>query len=312
MNNLCIISGPTASGKTSTSIQLAKKFGGEIVNFDSLLLYQELNIGSAKPTKSEMSGVPHHLIGINSIEAPLNASSYIEIALEKINQLHLENKLVFLVGGSGFYLQALLYGMFSSGTTPNDIIEKSNKLYKDQGIEPFIDFLRTNDQESFKRYHQNDHYRIRRAVEHYWHNQTPFSKSRDQMMAAREENSNIKKFKWNIFHIHLDLPKDQHLQIIAKRTSQMLKDGLVSEVQDILNKGHSPNLKPLQSIGYKETIDFIRGELEENDLCDRINISTRQLAKAQRTWFKKINKSTYHPLDDMVKLEEDFRTFFRL
>lgn len=308
-NKIIIISGPTASGKTSTAIELAKLYGGEIVNFDSLLLYQELNIGSAKPTLEEMQGITHHMVGITSINTPMNAASYMDQAMPIIHELHDKNKLVYLVGGSGFYLQALLYGMFKSGTTPKEIMERSDDLYQKEGITPFIKELEKNDTKSFKLYHENDHYRIRRAVEHFWYNGSPFSESRDNMMDSREDNSNIKKFNWDVHHIYLDLPKDEHFEIIQKRTQNMLDCGLIDEVKAILENGFSNQLKPLQSIGYKETLDFLEGRLTESEMIERINISTRQLAKSQRTWFKKIYKNTYHPIKEMVKLKKNFEEY---
>jgi tRNA dimethylallyltransferase len=310
-HKICIISGPTASGKTSTAIKLAKKYGGEVINFDSLLLYKELNIGTAKPTQDEMQSIPHHLIGINSIKSPLNAADYKELALPLIHRLHKSNKMIYLVGGSGFYLQAVLYGMFQSGSTPSEILEKSEELYKTQGIAPFIQFLKEHDPKSYKRYHINDHYRVRRAVEHFWHNNSPFSESREQMMAKREGQSNIKKFNWDMHHIYLDLPKEEHFEIIQERTKKMLTIGLIEEVKSLLDNSFSPRLKPLQSIGYKETIDYLNGLLDLESLAERINISTRQLAKSQRTWFKKVDKNTYHPLKEMVKLEEEFKEYIK-
>jgi len=308
-NIICVISGPTASGKTSTSISLAKKFGGEIVNFDSLLFYKEINIGTAKPTEVEQDSVIHHFIDCRSVNNPINAADYSKMAIEKINEIHSRGMIAYLVGGSGFYLQAVLKGMYDSHTTPAEITEKSNKLYEEEGIKPFRKILEEYDPISFTRYHENDHYRIRRAVEHFWTNGTCFSAEREKMK-SKDEQSPESIFKWNVFHAYLDLDKEEHFKIIQKRTSTMLKNGLIDEVDSLLEKGFSGEEKPLKSIGYKESFQFRAGIL--NDLValeERINISTRQLAKSQRTWFKKVDKSTYNPLFDKLSLEEDFKTF---
>lgn len=310
-SKICIISGPTASGKTSTAIELAKICQGEVVNFDSLLLYKEINIGNAKPTTEEMDGIIHHLIGVNTISTPLNASDYMKMAIDLILDLHKKGKTIFLVGGSGFYLQAVLYGMFDSQTTPPEIMEKSDKLFEEKGIDPFLQILKENDVVSFERYHANDHYRIRRAVEHFWHNGTPFSQVRESMMEKREDNSNIIKYNWDIHHIYLDLPKDEHFEIIQKRTQYMLEQGLVDEVKNLLNNGFTGEEKPLQSIGYKETVAYLKGEYSLDEMQERINISTRQLAKAQRTWFKKVEKIEYHPIKDKLKIKTDFEEFLK-
>ena len=309
-NIVCVISGPTASGKTQSSLELAKRFPlAEIVNFDSLLFYRELNIGTAKPSAEEMAGVPHHMIDIRSAKAPINAADYAKMALDLIADLHAQGKIPILTGGSGFYLQALLYGMFDSMTVDPLTRKRSNELYQEKGIDPFIKILELNDPESHKRYHSNDHYRIRRAVEHFWTAGTKFSEEREVMMADREENSNIRRLNWKLFHVHLDLPKEDHFKIIQKRTASMLKQGLIQEVQDLLASGFTGKEKPLQSIGYKETIQYLHGQLDLTQLEERINISTRQLAKSQRTWFKKIEKREYNPLINSANIIEDFESF---
>lgn len=310
-SKICIISGPTASGKTGLSIELAKLYSGEVINFDSLLLYKEINIGTAKPTPLEIGNIKHHMIDIASISSPINASDYMKMTLPIIEELLSKDKMIFLSGGSGFYLQAVLYGMFDSKTTPKDILEKSEALFQAEGIKPFVDILKIHDPVSFERYHKNDHYRIRRAVEHFWHNNSPFSTAREDMMENRDENSNIKKFGWDIHHIYLDLPKDEHFEIIQKRTTQMLEDGLIEEVKNLLRQGFKGDEKPLQSIGYKETIEYLNNHLTIDEMQKRINISTRQLAKAQRTWFKKVDKIEYHPLEERDKIKSDFEQFLK-
>lgn len=298
MKDLIVISGPTATGKTSTSIKVAKNLNAEVVNFDSLVFYKQLNIGTAKPTLDEMDGVPHHLVGTQSILNPMNAADFQKIAITIINEIHSRNRPVVLVGGSGFYLQTLLNGMYKGGSTPTEITLKSDKLYKLEGIAPFLEILKENDIKSFDRYHQNDHYRLRRAVEFFWSTNKQFSTERDQMQKYTLE-SPAKINNWSIKHIHLDIDKEEHFKIIQTRSRLMIKDGLITEVQDLLDQGFKTDLKPLNSIGYKETIDYINGKFDTlEDYIERIDISTRQLAKSQRTWFKKLNINTFNPLED--------------
>lgn len=309
-----IISGPTATGKTDISIELARKLGGEVVNFDSLLLYKEITIGTAKPTKEEQGEIPHHMIDVASIAHPMNAADYAKMALPIIKELHAQNKLVYLVGGSGFYLQALVKGMYDSPTTPKEILLRSDELYNQEGIAPFLAILKKEDPATFARYHENDHYRIRRAVEHFWANGVPLSSERakkDQENADREA-SNI--HGWDMLHLHLDMPKEEHLEIITKRTHRMLDNGLLQEVEGLLNAGFSGNEKPLQSIGYIEVLDLHNGILKSKEEClERIIISTRQLAKSQRTWFNRIpDKKTYHPLLNRNLILETVRNFSQL
>lgn len=305
-----IISGPTASGKTDMSIALAQKFGGEIVNFDSLLLYREVNIGTAKPTQQERESIPHHMIDVRSIRQPMNAADYAKVALIEIEKIHARGKTVYLVGGSGFYLQAVIMGMYDSPTTPPEILKKSNMLYEKEGIKPFLDILKIHDEPSFKRYHENDHYRVRRAVEHWWANGTPLSSERSKKDVA---NKDIVEsiHDWDILHIHLDLPKEEHLKIIEKRTDRMLAEGLQAEVASLLQNGFTGLEKPLQSIGYKEILDLHFGVYKSLKECrDRIVISTRQLAKSQRTWFKKdATRLVFHPLEQRDLVFAQVREF---
>lgn len=306
-----IVSGPTASGKTDTSIELAKHLGGEIVNFDSLLLYKEITIGTAKPTKEEQGEIPHHMIDVASIAHPLNAAAYAKMALPIINQLHAAGKLVYLVGGSGFYLQALLHGMYDSPTTPKEITEKSDTLYNAEGIKPFLEILKIADPPTLARYHKNDHYRVRRAVEHFWSTGSRLSDARELKDKDNLSRNQTNIHGWDVFHIHLDVPKEEHLEIIKKRSEKMLHQGLIQESKDLLDQGFTGLEKPLQSIGYKEVIELIHGNiLNEAQCLERIIISTRQLAKSQRTWFNRVSgKSTYHPLQDQQKILSDSMKF---
>ena len=309
-----IISGPTATGKTDSSIELARKFGGEIVNFDSLLLYKEISIGTAKPTPLEQGEISHHMIDVASIANPLNAADYAKMALPIIQKLHNENKIVYIVGGSGFYLQALLKGMYDSPTTPSEIVEKSEQLYRTEGIIPFIEVLKKEDTLSYSRYHHNDHYRIRRAVEHFWTTGTALSNERAKKDEENEGRIDSNAHGWDTLHLHLDMPKEEHFEIIQRRTSNMLSKGLISEVQSLLDQGFSGLEKPLQSIGYKEALDLHFGVFKNIEECrERIIISTRQLAKSQRTWFKRIlDKETFHPIYQKTLIADVLNKFLTL
>ncbi len=303
MKKVIVISGATATGKTDRSIDLAEKNDGVIVNFDSLLFYKELSIGTAKPSIEEMRNVKHHLVGAQSIKDPINAADFVRQAIPIIENIHLENKNVFLVGGSGFYLRALLHGMYDSPTTPTEILERSQKLYDQEGIDPFITLLDDCDPESASSLHANDHYRVRRAVEHFWSTSSKFSDSK-KSQAKSQSNKENNIHGWDLLHIYLAIPKEEHWQIMLKRTQKMIKNGLLDEVRTLLANGFSGQLSPLQSIGYKESIAFLQEEIKtEKELIERIYIATRRLAKAQKTWFNKDDsKTTFNPLTDNVEI----------
>jgi tRNA dimethylallyltransferase len=305
-NKILIFSGPTAVGKTSISIEVAKVLGAEIVNFDSLLFYKELNIGTAKPNQKEMRDIPHHLVGSHSIYEPINAAGFFKEAIPIINKIHEKEKPVVLVGGSGFYLQTILNGMYESTTTSQEVLNRSDSLYKSESITPFREILKNHDIESFQLYHENDHYRIRRAVEHYWMTANKFSSSRSEM-ALSKTKSPAAKYSWNIEHNYLDIPKEQHFEIIQARTDKMIEDGLIEETQKLLTQGATGQEKPMQSIGYKETISYIKGEFSDLDSYkERLSINTRRLAKSQRTWFKKLEKVCYNSLKDKDEIIKSY------
>lgn len=304
MNKVIIISGPTATGKTKCAISVAEKFGAEVVNFDSLLFYKELSIGTAKPSSQEIKNIAHHMIDVASITSPLNAADFVKMSGPIIEEIHSRQKPVVLVGGSGFYLQALCEGMWNSPTISSEVAKRSDELYQLEGIQPFRAILNEHDRESFLRLHENDHYRIRRAVEHFWAHGTPFSEAREHFTPQTPPN-------WNLLHTHLDLPKIDHFKIIEARTDKMLQDGLIDEVKSLLKVGFIGTEKPLQSIGYKETLDWIMGVYmnDFNSYRERISINTRRLAKAQRTWFKKKEKKTYDPRHEVDSLMADIQSF---
>lgn len=314
---LIIISGPTASGKTATSIRLANLFKNQItpriINFDSLLFYQELLIGTAKPTKEEQAGIAHELVDIRSIRDPLNAADFTSLALALLEKCYEQQELPILVGGSGFYLRALVKGMYDSIDVSEEVREEGLRLYEAQGIEPFILALKQHDPERLAKLHENDHYRIKRAWEHWRMTGRPVQAQGEEHAGGDPYDfSKHRLDNWTLHHIHLDLPRPQHAEIIAKRTHKMMDDGFIGEVQNLLNSGFNGHEKPMQSIGYKEILAHLNGELAFDELEERINGSTRRLAKQQRTFFARVTpKEIYHPINDIAKLEADTLSWFK-
>lgn len=317
-NKLIVISGPTATGKTKTSISLAQMlidrgFACEIVNFDSLYFYREISIGTAKPTMQERQGIIHHMIDVESILSPMNASDFINQAKNIIVGLFAQNKVVILVGGSAFYLRALLKGMYES-PSPDPLVKKEmENLYQTKGIEAIVEYLQKHDPESLVNLHANDHYRLIRAAEH--HRMTGEKMSVQKKLMDQQNPYDFSKciHDWDVLHLYLDVPKEEHYKIIQQRTVQMFADGLMEEIETLEKQGFSLDLKPLQSIGYKEAILLRQGQFSSLDDCiERISISTRQLAKSQRTFFNKIHpKESFNPLTDFASIKERVNTFVK-
>lgn len=313
-NQLIIVSGPTATGKTRISLDLAEKFPETvIVNFDSLLFYKEISIGTAKPTTGEKNGIPHYMIDVASISSPMNAADFIKMAQAKIEELFSLNKIVILVGGSAFYLRALLKGMYESATPSEEIKNQFEEMLKSKGIEAIIGYLQKNDPESVKNYHINDHYRLTRAAIHFASTGTKISGQKQTLDEKDPYDLNSIVHPWSVLHLYLDLPKDKHFEIIQERTAKMFKDGLMDEIEALVQQGFTLEEKPLASIGYKEAIEYRRGLFNSAEECmERISISTRQLAKSQRTFFNKIHpKLSFNPLLDREKIILSVEQFLR-
>jgi tRNA dimethylallyltransferase len=318
-NKLIVVAGPTASGKTKTSIEIAKVIQNElklpvaIVNFDSLLFYKELSIGTAKPTLEERQGIDHYMIDIESYKTPMNASQFIKKGEEVIRDLFAQNKIVILVGGSAFYLRALLKGMYESTTTSTEMKEKYRKLYKDEGIAPFLEHLKIHDPESLVNYHPNDHYRLTRAVEHFEATGTKISDQKKELDEQNPYDFSQIIHPWDVLTIYLDLPRDEHFKVIMKRTEEMFEAGFMDEVEELVKDGFALIERPVVSIGYKEIMEFKQGLFATKEECiERISISTRQLAKSQRTFFNRITpKESFNPIHDQGKIKERVTRFIK-
>jgi len=306
-----IISGATASGKTSTSIKVAKYLQeqhsrhAEIINFDSLLFYKELNIGTAKPDMRERDGVKHHLIDVSSIEKPINASDFLALAKPIFESLQKNDIIPILVGGSAFYIRALVKGMINSreNLSTGQKFPQTELLSKLKGdLDSINKYLEDNDPDIFNYFHPNDEYRLTRALEYHLQNDSKYSEEISRINKNRPYDFNYNcQLNGEMLHLYLEVEKSTHLEVMKKRVLQMLENGLIDEVENILLQNFNKNLKPLGSIGYKETIKFIENKPHSivNELVEEIFISTRQLAKSQKTFFRKIEpKYQISPLTD--------------
>ena len=292
------IVGPTGVGKSDLATSLGEALQLPIVNCDSLQVYKNLNIGTAKPTKEEMRSVPHYLF--DYVEAPktLTVADYVDDVVNVIDEKSLSD-LIF-VGGSGFYIQALEKGMFPNSETPLAIKKNIDTWIDEKGMSDLYLWLKENDIEATVAISENDHYRIRRAVEVMKTQNKKFSQLKKEM-----EKMNYSKLPKNdSIKVGLKMDKVHLRKRIEARAVKMIEKGLVEEVQSLLDQG-LVGWSPMKSVGYKETIEFLEKKYSQEQLLERIVISTMQLIKKQMTWFKR--DESIHWFD--VNEKEGAKTF---
>ncbi|MEK6553801.1 MAG: tRNA (adenosine(37)-N6)-dimethylallyltransferase MiaA [Bdellovibrionota bacterium] len=278
---LTFIVGPTASGKTQLALDLARAENGIIVNGDSLQVFRQLDIGTAKPSLQERQLCPHFLFDIVDVGQEFTAGEYRRAALKVIED-NIEKHNIFIVGGSGFYLRALDKGMFNVEAVPAETVAQVESWQIEKGNQFLWDELKARDADSAKAIHVNDSYRLVRALSVVLHT----GKAWSQMKQDFKDNEQTLSDRFTVKKIGLQVDREKLRSRVEQRTQNMLADGLVAEVQGLL-KIVRPDWAPLQSVGYKEVLQFLQGELAEADLAATITQSTMRLAKKQMTWFKK-------------------------
>ena len=279
-DNICwVLTGPTASGKTALSLQLAKKYNCEIVCMDSMQIYRRMNIGTAKPTIEEMNGIPHHMIDVAEPTENFSVARYQEMAEECIADIHSRGKRALLVGGTGLYLRALRTPMAMGDVAADDSIREELEALAatENGKQQLHDMLAEVDPDTAARLHLNDVRRAVRALEVYRQTGVPFSKQPQLTLESR--------FKYRVATLTMD--RALLYSRIEKRVDIMVQQGLVAEVEGLLNSGVPADCQAMKAIGYKEIVPFLRGEStwEETDYLLKLN--TRHYAKRQLTWMRR-------------------------
>ncbi|SKA76640.1 tRNA dimethylallyltransferase [Clostridium sp. USBA 49] len=300
MKDLLIIAGPTAVGKTSISIELAKNLNGEIVSADSMQIYRYMDIGSAKIKKEEMQGIPHHLIDIIDPDDTFSVAQYKEKATSVINDILLRNKLPIVVGGTGLYINSLICNLNFANTSKDDDYRKYlEKLAKEKGNEYVHGMLRDIDIESFNKLYPNDLKRVIRALEVF--------KVTGKKISEFNNEENLYDIPYKIYYFVLNLNREKLYEIINKRVDEMIKNGLIEEVIKLKKLGYTSNMQSMQGIGYKEILSYLDGEISLEEAIDKIKQGSRNYAKRQLTWFKKdkraiwINKDSFANDNEIIE-----------
>ncbi len=271
---LIVLAGPTAIGKTDLSLYLAQKYHSAIISCDSRQFYKELDIGVAAPNKEDTKIIPHYFIKNKSIKSHYSVGQYEKDGLKLLNQLFEKHNILFLCGGSGLYIDALCEGLHKFPLVPTKIKQQLNNEYIEKGLKHIQNELKKNDLNTYNTIDIKNYRRVLRALEIYRTTNVPFSEFKT--------NKLTKRF-FNTLYISLIQDREAIYQQINNRVDEMIKNGLISEVTRLFKYR---NLKPLQTIGYKELFKYIDGDITLNKAIEEIKKNTRRYAKRQITWFK--------------------------
>ena len=282
---LVIITGPTAVGKTDLSISLAKKIGGEIISADSMQVYRGLDIGSAKVTTEEMDGVFHHLIDILDFDEEFNVFLFKELAEKSIEDIYSRGNIPIICGGTGFYIQALLYDVSFSKEDNSKIRAELEKRVDNEGAKVLYKELNEIDPKSAEIIHPNNVKRIIRALEYF--------KLNGKLFSEHNETEKQKESPYNFMYFVIDDDRELLYQRINKRVDVMLSKGLVDEVKTLYEKGLRIGMTSAEGIGYKQLLPYLEGEISLDEATEKIKQDSRHYAKRQLTWFRREKETTW-------------------
>ena len=285
---ILVVTGPTATGKTALSVELAKKLGGEIVSADSMQLYRGMDIGTAKVTKAEMQNIPHHMIDIADPSEDYSVSRYVEEADAAVRGILSRGRLPIVAGGTNLYIDSLIAGLdFAEKAEDAALRESLNKQYDDIGGEAMLEHLRGFDPERAAKLHPADKRRIVRAVEIYI--------LTGETITRHDEETKKRPKRYDAVKIALTFADRAVLyDRINARVDKMVSDGLFDEVKGLLDSGLSPACTSMQAIGYKEPAAYFRGEMSKDEAIELIKLSSRRYAKRQLTWLRRDTTVLWH------------------
>ena len=293
---LIVLAGPTAVGKTKVAIKVAQHYQTEIISADSRQFYKEMAIGTAKPTKVEITQAPHHFINSLSINDPYSVGDFEKDAQEKLSQLFENHDVVVMTGGSGLFIKAVCEGLDVFPDVPVEIRKEVNDLFKNEGIDALKEELKNSDPEYFEKVDQNNPMRLIRAIEVCRASGKPFSSFQNEKKAVRF---------YQPIYINLLMEREILYDRINRRVDQMIAFGLENEAKELFPLRH---LASLQTVGYKEFFDYFDNKITKQKAIDLIKRNSRRYAKRQMTWLRKDEHwKTFHPhqIQEIIKYLED-------
>ena len=280
-----VILGATATGKSHCAIEIAKKYHGEIISGDSMLVYRDMNIGTAKPTAEELASVPHHLVDILPADAKFSVVDFKEQAERLIAEITARGHLPIIAGGTGLYIKALLENYsFNSAEEDTDLRRRLEQEAAEQGAEAFYARLQALDPQAAAGIHPNNVRRVVRAME-------------SALQGDTVAQSAAVEMPYDAFVIGLDMERSALYDRINRRVDLMLEAGLVEEVRSLLDAGVSPDCQSMQSIGYRQIVWYLRDGMPYAEAVDKLKQATRNFAKRQVTWYKKMPYINWLQLD---------------
>lgn len=296
---LLILTGPTAVGKTALSIKLAKAVGGEIISADSMQVYRGMDIGSAKVKKEEMGGIPHYLIDVMEPDEEFNVVRFQSMAKDAMERIYAKGKIPILVGGTGFYIQSVLYDIdFTEQDEDTAYREELERIAREQGSGVLHEKLRAADPASAEKIHPNNIRRTIRALEFYEKIRIPISEH-NKKEAAKES-------PYAFCYFVLNDEREKIYERISLRVDRMLGEGLVEEVRALLGRGLTKDMVSMQGLGYKEILSWLGGEISYEEAVRILKRDTRHFAKRQLTWFRRekdviwVNKPDFDYDDEKI------------
>ncbi len=296
-----VICGPTGVGKTTAAIEIASKLNAEIISADSMQIYRYMDIGTAKPTVLEQARIPHHMIDIIDPDEPFDAQRYADLGRKIVFQLAEQGIPVLVAGGTGFYIRALIQGLFESGSGNSEIRLNLKEEADTKGTAELYQRLCECDPKAALKIHPHDTFRIVRALEIYTTTGQPIS--------AYHQEHRLAPPLFDVLKIGLFRQRELLYERINQRVDLMVEEGLVDEVKSLLKKGFSSELKPLQSIGYRHILDFFKGRVSWDDTLQTLKQDTRHYAKRQLTWFNSDSQVKWIDADCLDEITNTIKSF---
>lgn len=298
---ILVLVGPTASGKTRMAVELAQRHNGEVISADSMQIYRTMDIGTAKPTKEEMGGIPHHMIDVADPEEDFSVARYVEMAARCVDDVLARGKLPIVAGGTGLYIDSLLSGRTFAPFSPDSALRgELERELAEKGGQAMLEALAQVDPEAAQRLHPNDHKRIIRALEVY--------RSTGKTITQHNRETQAIPPRYNALTIGLAFQDRQAMwRRIDQRVDEMVAAGLEDEVRRLLTSGISPKCTAMQAIGYKEFTQALSGEMTWQEAADVVKLRSRQYAKRQLTWFGRNPNTRWVRWDDPPEFEQGRR-----